>query len=165
MINLQWFLTPQQASEYEAVLQKEYNIAPKSHAGFLLPYNLDREEFIRQCQKIRSEKWPIQISSYLRQPEHIHDYLEHPETNPYNQFCYKEWIRMDVLPDGQVTPCIQYPDITFGSLKESSVADLWNGDTFKHFRKRIGREPLPVCSRCYCLYLYDAHRQVLPVAH
>lgn len=161
LVNLQWFLTPQQALQYEAVLQKEYKIMPTSHTGFLLPYNLDKEEFIRQCQKIRSEKWPIQISSYLKNPGDIYDYVDHPEVNPYNQFCYKEWIRMDVLPDGRVTPCIQYPDITFGSLKECSVMDIWNGHAFEHFRRRISEKLLPVCSRCYCLYLYDARRQVL----
>jgi len=161
LVNLQWFITPQQALQYETVLQKEFDIIPKSHNGFLLPYTIDKEEFIRQCKKIRSEKWPIQISSYLKEPEDIYNYLDHPDANPYNQFCYKEWIRMDVLPDGRVTPCIQYPDITFGSLKERSVMDIWNGRAFMHFRKKISDEPLPVCSRCYCLYLYDAHRQVL----
>jgi radical SAM protein with 4Fe4S-binding SPASM domain len=161
LVNLQWVITPRQAAAYEAVIQKEYGIMPKSHKVFLLPYNLDKEEFIRQCRNIRSEKWPIQISSYLKKPEDIYQYVDHPEINPYNQFCYKEWLRMDVLPDGRVTPCIQYPDITFGSLNEYSVMDIWNGKAFKHFRKRICEEPLPVCSRCYCLYLYDAQRQVL----
>jgi radical SAM protein with 4Fe4S-binding SPASM domain len=161
LINLQWFLTPEQATAYEAVLQSEYGIMPKSHRGFLLPYDLDKEEFVEQCRRIRAERWPIQISSYLREPVHIYDYIDHPEANPYNQFCYKEWMRMDVLPDGRVTPCIQYPDITFGSLRESSVMAIWNGEPFARFRKRISERLLPVCSRCYCLYLYDAHRKIL----
>lgn len=161
LINLKWYLSPQQAYQYETVLQKEYNVTPQSHSGFLLPYDIDKEEFIRQCQKIRSEKWPIQISSYLKKPEDIYAYTDYPDINPYNQFCFKQWIRMDVLPDGQVTPCIQYPDLKFGSLMDTPVKEIWNGQFYKQFRKKINRELLPVCSRCYCLYLYDAHRQVL----
>jgi radical SAM protein with 4Fe4S-binding SPASM domain len=161
LINLQWFLTPQQAARYAEVLKKEYDVVPRSHTGFLSAYDIDRNEFIRQCEKIRAERWPLQISSYLKSPEDIGVYLDSPEVNQYNRFCYKEWMRMDVLPDGRVTPCIQYPDITFGSLKEHSVRDIWNCDAFERFRKRIGEEPLPVCGRCYCLYLYDARRRVL----
>jgi MoaA/NifB/PqqE/SkfB family radical SAM enzyme len=161
LINLQWFVTPEQASQYEAVLAREYGVRPTSHLGFLAPYRLDRDEFVRQCHQICAERWPIQISSYLRKPEDIHVYLDHPEANPYNDFCFKEWIRMDILPDAKVTPCIQYPDLTFGSLKEGSVMDTWNGAAFARFRTRIRRQPLPVCSRCYCLYLYDAQRHVL----
>ena len=161
LINLQWSVTVEQASRYETALREQYNTTPTSHFGFLRPYDLDREEFIRQCQQIRAERWPIQISSYLKGPEDIHKYLDHPEANPYNQFCFKQWVRMDVLPSGEVTPCIQYPDLTFGSLRDQSVMDIWNSTTFRDFRQRIGKQPLPVCSRCYCLYLYDARRSVL----
>jgi MoaA/NifB/PqqE/SkfB family radical SAM enzyme len=161
LINLQWFVTPAQAAEYEAVLEGDYGIRPKSHLGYLVTCDLDRDEFVRQCRQIRAEKWPIQISSYLRQPEDIHAYLDRPYDNPYNGFCYKQWIRMDVLPDGRVTPCIPYPDLTFGSLRESTVMDIWNGTAFEDFRRRISRQPLPVCGRCYCLYLYDPGRHVL----
>jgi radical SAM protein with 4Fe4S-binding SPASM domain len=161
LINLQWYLTDQQLSHYEDTLKNEFGISPESHKGFKASFDIDREIFISQCQKIRSEKWPIQISSYLKDPHDIYDYVDHPEVNLYNQFCYKEWMRMDVLPDGSVTPCIQYPDIKFESLKECSVMDVWNGQQFKNFRKRITKELLPVCSRCYCLYLYDANRHIL----
>jgi len=160
-INLQWSVTPEQGAEYERVLQAEFNVTPTSHTGFLLPLDFDREEFIRQCGLIRSERWPIQISSYLKRPEDISEYLDHPEANPYNQFCNKQWMRMDVLSDGQVTPCIQYPDLKFGSLKDQSVMDIWHGEAYERFRGRISKKALPVCSSCYCLYLYDAGRKVL----
>ncbi|HYQ42074.1 MAG TPA: radical SAM protein [Polyangiaceae bacterium] len=160
-INLQWSVTPEQGAAYETVLKEEFDVTPTSHTGFLLPYNVDKQEFIRQCGLIRAEKWPIQVSSYLKQPQDIHDYVDHPEANPYNQFCNKQWLRMDVLSDGQVTPCIQYPDLKFGSLKDNSVMDIWRGEAYERFRGRIDKKALPVCSSCYCLYLYDAGRKVL----
>jgi MoaA/NifB/PqqE/SkfB family radical SAM enzyme len=161
LINLQWSVTPQQGADYETVLQTEFNVSPTSHTGFLLPYNVDKQEFIRQCQMIRAERWPIQISSYLKQPEDIYDYVDRKDANPYNQFCNKQWMRMDVLSDGQVTPCIQYPDLKFGSLTEKSVMEIWHGEAYERFRGRISKKALPVCSSCYCLYLYDAGRKVL----
>lgn len=160
-INLQWTVSAEQAAEYEVVLEREFGVTPTSHTGFMLPYDLDKAEFVRQCRMIRAERWPIQISSYMKQPEDIYDYLDRPGKNPYNQFCNKQWLRMDVLSDGQVTPCIQYPDLKFGSLEDASVMEIWNGPAYRAFRSRIEKKSLPVCSSCYCLYLYDAGRHVL----
>jgi radical SAM protein with 4Fe4S-binding SPASM domain len=161
LINLQWFVTPEQATAYKKVLSEKFGVVPKSHQGFARDFPLEKEEFVRQAKKIQAEKWPIQISSYLKKPEDIHAYLDQPDVNPYNNFCYKEWVRMDVMPDGRVTPCIQFPDLNFGSLKDKTILEIWNGKEFQNFRQQIKKELLPVCGKCYCLYLYDAGRVIL----
>jgi radical SAM protein with 4Fe4S-binding SPASM domain len=161
LINLRWYITQRQAENYEKTLREDFHTAPESHKGFLPPYSLDKEEFVRQCKKLLAHKWPIQISSYLKKPEDIYAYFDAPEIHPYNNCCYKEWVRMDVMPNGNVTPCIQYPDIFFGNLKNKTIMEIWNSQEFTKFRRYIRKKLLPVCSKCYALYLYDGGRNQL----
>lgn len=157
-INLRWYITDKQAEKYEGELRDKFGISPTSHLGFKGQYPLDKEKFVEQCKKLKREKWPIQISSYLKSPEDIYVYMDRPEEHPYNNFCYKEWARMDVLSNGDVTPCIQFPDITFGNLKEKPVAEIWNSAEFANFRQFVRKQLFSVCSKCYATYLYDGGR-------
>ncbi len=161
LINLRWYLTFAQAKEYEECLSRNFHTCPTYQRGFISAYPLDKEEFVRQCRRIQSGRWPIQISSYLKEPEDIYPYVDEPYSNPYNQFCYKQWVRMDVLPNGEVTPCIQYPDIRVGDLKKNEVMEVWNSDCYSKFRVFVRKQLFSVCSKCYCLYLYDKKRMRL----
>jgi radical SAM protein with 4Fe4S-binding SPASM domain len=161
LLNPCWFVSEEQAREYERFMQKHFNIIPKTHLGYLMPYELDKEEFVRQVQKINSERWPIQISCYLQKPEHIHTYVDTPQIPPGNSFCYRQWSRIDITPDGDVTPCILYPDLIVGNLNHQSVMEVWNSPAFARFRQLRRKEVLPVCAKCNALYLHDSKRKYI----
>ncbi len=158
LINLQWSLSEQQAEIYERELQNDFGVMPKSHKGYVSSYGVDITEFINQCEKIKSSRWPIYISSYLQKPEDLNAYMNQENNNPYNDFCHKQWARMDVLSTGQVTPCMPYPDLTFGSLADKSVEEIWNGMSYMKFRQYRRKRAFSVCSKCDCLYLYAKGR-------
>jgi radical SAM protein with 4Fe4S-binding SPASM domain len=126
-----------------------------------MPYELDREIFVSELRKIHRAKWPIQISCYLKKPEDIATYLDRPEVPPGNHFCYQQWSRMDVTPEGDVTPCILYPDLRFGNLRDQGVLEIWNSDRYAGFRRFRRQHVLPVCAKCNSLYLHDAKRKHL----
>jgi radical SAM protein with 4Fe4S-binding SPASM domain len=161
LLNPCWFVSEEQAREYETFMQKHFGIMPTTHRGYLMPYDLDKEEFVRQMSKINGESWPIQISCYLQKPEHIYTYVDSPQTPPGNSFCYRQWSRMDITPDGDVTPCILYPDLTVGNLRHESVMQIWNGPAFAGFRQLRRQHVLPVCAKCNALYLHDSKRKYI----
>jgi radical SAM protein with 4Fe4S-binding SPASM domain len=161
LLNLCWFITEPQALAYEDFMRRHFGTSPVSHLGYLLPYDLDKEEFVRQYGRIRGRSWPIQISCYLEKPEDIYTFIDTPQVPPGNDFCYKQWIRMDITPDGTVAPCILYPDVLVGDLRSQSVAGVWNSAASANFRRMRRAECLPVCSKCDVLYLYDAGRRAL----
>jgi radical SAM protein with 4Fe4S-binding SPASM domain len=68
---------------------------------------------------------------------------------------------MDVTPDGDVTPCILYPDLKVGNLRDHGVMEIWNSAAYAHFRRVRRDEVLPVCAKCNALYLHDARRKWL----
>jgi MoaA/NifB/PqqE/SkfB family radical SAM enzyme len=161
LLNPCWFVSEEQAREYEKFMMKHFNLMPKTHLGYLMPYELDKEKFIDQMNRINSEKWPIQISCYLQKPEDIHTYVDKPQVPPGNSFCYRQWSRMDITPEGEATPCILYPDLTIGSLHEKGVMEIWNSPAFAGFRQFRREEILPICAKCNGLYLHDAKRKFL----
>ena len=161
LLNPFWFLTPDEAARYESFLKSSYAVRPSAHRPFVTAYRPDTDRFVAQLQRIRDRSWPIQISSYFSSPEQIRDYIHDTTALSGKKRCAKQWVRMDVTPTGDVTPCIQFPDIAFGSLKTSRVMDIWNHPDYAAFRQGISREKLPVCVKCNNLYLYDANRKYL----
>jgi len=67
--NPTWFITDEQGKAYEGFLSEHFDVEAKSHLGYQMPFEIDKEEFIFQFQKIRSKKWKFQISCYLQKPE------------------------------------------------------------------------------------------------
>lgn len=161
LLNPTWFVSEEQSRSYEFFMQKHFNIMPKSHLGYLAPFQIDKEIFISEYEKIRRDRWPIQISCYLKEPRSIYPFIDNPQVLLDNNFCSKQWLRMDILPDGTVTPCVQFPDMAVGNLTMDALRDVWNSDKYQKFRQTIRREPLPVCSKCNNIYLYDAKRKYL----
>jgi radical SAM protein with 4Fe4S-binding SPASM domain len=159
LLNPNWHMSQKTAEAYSTVIRDEFNTVPHSQKGYIMEYNLDHGTFSREYQKIKSDKWPIQISCYYNDP--INDMKNMLLNEHYfcsNRFCYKQWIRMDISVDGRVVSCQQFPDVVIGDLNYSNWNEIWNSDAFNHFRRVIMKKPLPVCNRCAPIYLYDRKR-------
>ena len=161
LLNLCWFISPEQGQAYEETMRTLFNITAHTHTGYQMPYPLNAETFCTEYKKICAETWPFQISCYLDKPEDMYQYLKRPDQPTGNTFCYKQWIRLDVLPSGDVAPCIQFPDYTIGNIKDTDILSLWNSPQYAHFRSCIRKKCLPICSKCDAVYLYDAQRKYL----
>jgi hypothetical protein len=56
---------------------------------------------------------------------------------------------------------VLYPDLGVGNLNEKGVMEVWNSPEYAKFRALRREGPLPICSKCDALYLYDAKRKIL----
>jgi MoaA/NifB/PqqE/SkfB family radical SAM enzyme len=161
LLNPQWFISGAQAEDYENFITKQFNVMPSTHLGYKMPCNLDKDGFVRQLTAIKKEVWPMQISCYLDKPEDIRAYIDNPGVPTGNTFCYKQWLRADLSFSGDVSPCIQFPDLYFGNIKEKDIMEIWNSKEYAKFRKIIITKYMPLCSKCDAIYLYDAKRKYL----
>jgi len=59
--------------------------------------------------------------------------------------CDSPWIRLRVMPDGTVLPCLH---IVAGNIRTEAVSGIWNGTTMRALRKIVQRGLLPGCARC-----------------
>ena len=66
-------------------------------------------------------------------------------------FCMYPWIHMNTSPNGEAMPCCLWNyDVKMGSVKEHTIKELWNGDSWKQLRRdMLDEKSSPGCSRCY----------------
>jgi radical SAM protein with 4Fe4S-binding SPASM domain len=62
--------------------------------------------------------------------------------------CVKLWAQTTVLPNGQVISCTTFADTVMGSIQDSSLSEVWHGDTYGKMREMIKKGLQPVCHRC-----------------
>ncbi|MEO0651052.1 MAG: SPASM domain-containing protein, partial [Planctomycetota bacterium] len=66
--------------------------------------------------------------------------------------CYWPRAMAYVTVEGHVTPCCNYADsreLNLGSIHEQSGAEIWNGDAYTEFRRRLWNGDLPdKCKTC-----------------
>lgn len=154
LLNPGWFLSQQQARDYEHVMRDHFDIEAKTHLGYMREYDYDKAELQSQLEAVWTRKWPIQIASHLKDPAWVSDFIDHPAKILGNSFCYKQWLRMDVLPDGRVAPCVQFPDLTVGNLNTHSVDEVWQGEENRRFQAFARTRTLPICAKCNAIYQY-----------
>ncbi len=72
--------------------------------------------------------------------------------NKLANHCWKLWHGCVITWDGYVIPCCFDKDAThrFGSLKDQSFDEIWEGDRYRTFREKIlvGRDRIDICKNC-----------------
>ncbi|MEZ5979694.1 MAG: radical SAM protein [Planctomycetota bacterium] len=154
LLNPGWFLTQEQATGYERLLEDRFGVTPTTHKGYMRSYDYDTREFARQLERVWSRRWPIQIASHIKDSDWVEDFVRSPDKILGDPLCHKQWLRLDVLPDGRVTPCVQFPDLTVGDLREQSVEEVWQGERNREFQRFVSGENLPICAKCNAIYQY-----------
>lgn len=62
--------------------------------------------------------------------------------------CVKLWAQATVLPNGQVLSCTTFADTVMGSIADSSLAEVFHGDTYSRMRELLRQGLQPICHRC-----------------
>jgi len=62
---------------------------------------------------------------------------------------------IDIQPTGEANFCVDLPDGSLGNVRQSSIAEIWNGGRARGFRERRRRGPLGACARCVARHMAD----------
>ncbi len=68
----------------------------------------------------------------------------------FPHFCSMATNYVKIEPNGEVYPCCRGPrELLMGNVNEQSMAEIWNGEQYREFRRRMNRKDYPeVCSTC-----------------
>lgn len=67
--------------------------------------------------------------------------------------CWFLWQRVYIAPFGDVVPCCLAGMPNFGYLNQEPFWDIWNGETYRAYRKHVFTEkPLGKCRTCYLIW-------------
>lgn len=65
------------------------------------------------------------------------------------KMCYFPFSSFAVLPDGDVTYCVDYPDLVVGNINDESLTQIFNNKKSDKLRNYlIEKGNFPICSRC-----------------
>jgi radical SAM protein with 4Fe4S-binding SPASM domain len=146
-----WFTTEQIGLCHTSLLQKKLQITPTAWRGYLFDHNVNTGALKQSIDRIGKRKWnfpylfipelsPDQLERYYQEPDHFFGY------GP----CISPWYVTEIMANGDVTPCRDYPDYVVGNIRKQPLMEIWNNERYKAFRKALKDcgGTFPICARC-----------------
>lgn len=146
-----WFTTEEIGRRHEEVLQRKLCITPKAWRGYLWSFDdIDPQAVVRSVKRIRARKrsMPVftipdlkfeEIPRYYAEPSHLFGYDR----------CIYPWIVTEIMPNGDVATCRDFPDVVCGNILQQSILEIFNNEKYRRFRKALKEEgTFPICARC-----------------
>lgn len=146
-----WFTDETIGCAHTRIFEEKLGVTPTSWKGYLFDHNVDTEALQGSLRRIREKKYsfPAMYIPNLKDSE-LAEYYQ----NPGNLFgygpCISVWMTAEIMPNGDVAPCRDYPDYVTGNIMENTLDEIWNNDRYVKFRKTLHEEggTFPICSRC-----------------
>jgi len=111
--------------------------------------NLDILRNQREACRVVNNSNEYGLNIIFPSKEAINNYYD-PDWNEVSK-CTCRWSRTVVSPYGEVFPCVNMGmvDCVVGDIKTQRFADIWNGEEYVNFRKKLKETGvLPICSKC-----------------
>jgi len=154
-----WFTSNEIGQRHSRIMQEELGCTPfawKSYVRDTSTMNVQR--IMEQVKEIKSRKnkCPILFIPSIKTSE-IPVYYNEPGNFLGYKRCLAPWFQVDIMPNGNVVNCRDFPDFVMGNIKETSLLQIYNNERFRAFRRTLKKSRngvLPLCSRCCGLMGY-----------
>jgi radical SAM protein with 4Fe4S-binding SPASM domain len=145
-----WFTNEENGHRHVQEMQRRFDVTPKSWEGYLFFKGLDDALLQQEVRSIRSRKWPFPLMFIPDLAvESIPEYYAHPEKLFGYGNCIQPWVVTEIMPNGDVATCRDYPDYVCGNIQKNPLLEIWNNDKYRRFRQSLkGDGLLPICARC-----------------
>ncbi|AIQ51300.1 radical SAM protein [Paenibacillus sp. FSL R7-0331] len=147
------FVDPSLGVEYSRIMQHEFGVNSGSWEWFsdkIIPFSNDEIDIIyRQVQELRSKDKASFLLPIVNREEFF-DFF-HSKHQKSTDYCKFPFSSCSVLPNGDVTFCVDFPDYIIGNINDQSISEIWNGtkaSLFKDYLRDNNGGNHPVCSRC-----------------
>lgn len=161
--NWTWFTTKQTGKAYQKLMKDVFDTDAYSWVPYETDVILDPEKD-RKYDGIKNELLkfqnndsdiPISMSPYIK-PDQVQEYYENIYQTFGHETCYSVYTKSYILPNGDVTPCPDFPDFICGNINEEPFLEIWNGERYRKWRLELKQRKLfPSCYRCCDLFLSD----------
>ncbi len=154
-----WFTSEEVGRRHTEIMKRALGVEPFAWRSYAREMSvLDPELIARQVETIKKARLdpPVMFIPQIETWE-IHDYYRHPENFLGWKRCLAPWFQVDIMPNGDVVNCRDFPDIVMGNIRERPLLEIYNGERFRAFRRALRSAPdgvFPICSRCCGLMGY-----------
>lgn len=153
IIYYSWFTSQKVGEKHEEIIKNEIGIKPFAWKSYVRDNSdADFDALKNTVKRIKQEKWkkPVVFVPNIKINE-IERYYKDPEDFLGWKNCLTPWVEANIMPNGDVVNCRDFPDIIMGNIMQDSLLDVYNNENFKKFRKALLNQPdgvFPLCSRC-----------------
>lgn len=117
---------------------------------------VDPEVFREQYHAFLANLGDVQLFPYLPMSEEEYLTWFSDAVTPVGLApCHAVERLLDIQPNGDANFCVDFPDYTFGNVRQNSIAELWNSEAAQRFREYRREQPLAVCLRCGAKYMAE----------
>ena len=146
-----WYQTPASGARQQAFLEEKLGLDAWSWRSWLTgAKEIDPAVVAETVRRIQSRRWSFAHTTFPNlRPDQIHAYYtQHEETFGHDS-CLSPWLAAQIMPNGDVVTCRDYPDVVVGNIRSSRILDIWNNDASRRFRGLLQNDGLmPICTRC-----------------
>lgn len=168
-VGLRWFIPKDVGAEYEQVMTETFGITAQSWRGFDFSWPGGAQgtkthqmmELVRLLKGLKRRRF---LDSAVGKPwisfvpdvpaEKVPEYFSDFRQTFGHNMCPVAWYFAQVEPDGEVCFCGDFPDYFIGNIRQQSFREVWTGEKAWRFRRKLAKEPLPICARCCGNYVY-----------
>jgi MoaA/NifB/PqqE/SkfB family radical SAM enzyme len=149
------FTTPSLARESTREFEQEFGVTPHFFNGFVRDVSqMDPEVIARQIDEVK-QIWGSRYKQYPPVKFDVADYYRRPESVLRRAPCIVPWLTMQVMPDGEIAFCEDFPDLAVGNVRQIDPLTLWNAPVSRAWRRRIRTKGIfRAESRCGDYYLH-----------
>jgi len=142
-------------ARYEEELRRNFGCEAFSWRGFHHEESgVDVDAFLRELRAYRATLGGIEDYPYLRMSEEEYRTWFSGALAPAGPLdCANVEKLIDIQPSGEADFCVDFPDFAIGSVRGSTITELWNSPRAEAFREYRRRQPLAVCYRCGAKYM------------
>ena len=167
-VGLRWFVPETVGKQYEGVMKATFGVAATSWKGFdfdaselLVSRERQMGELVRLLKGLKRLRF---LDSTLGRPwtsfvpdvpaDRVPEYFRDFSQTFGHDLCPVAWYFAQVEPDGEVCFCGDFPDYFIGNVRKETFREIWTGEKAWKFRRKLAREPLPICARCCGNFVY-----------
>ena len=162
-LSFPWYISPECAREMDEEFSRRFGdiietdeCAKASWHDFTFRISEEHAEELKcELRRIAGRRWKIRIRFQPAvEPDEIDDFISGSSRAAQGRTkCLAPFNRIDILQDGNVSPCKLFREFSAGNINEETLKDIWEGDRMKEMRSRLSCGLMPVCSKCVLLYL------------
>ncbi len=147
-----WFTNEKAGEKHTEIFQKYLDCNPTAWKSYVQPVNeIDIEALKEAIHRIKSKKYSF---PYLFIPDLKEDQLNtyYNEADNFMGYgrCVTPWITAEIMANGDVSPCRDFPDYICGNITETPILEIYNNEKYRKFRQVLKQcgGTFPICSRC-----------------
>ncbi len=156
------FVTEAQERESSKMFLEAFGYEPRYWKGFVRDVSsMDAESIKSQVKRIRADARASGKMRYRQSPSYefdVRNYYESPGDRLGRAPCDVPKRYMQIMPDGGVGLCMDFPDVIAGNVREQDWRNIWANDICEKYRRMAAERRPPACNRC-C-----THHQTKPKA-